>query len=104
MCVHDLKSGGREVGPCTPPNPILHKELDVLDVHLVKVPPFGCGKHDHGSNGSHLCHWGKGLFIVDTVRLCIAFCYESSLVAVDGAVNIILHLIYPSTTDCLLVR
>ena len=40
-------------------------------------------KCNHGSNNRHLCDWGKGLFIVDTMRLCIAFCYESSLVAVD---------------------
>ena len=77
---------------------------DVPDVHLMEVPLFCRGKRNHGSNNPHLCHYGKGLFIVEIVRLCIAFCYESSFIAFDGAVGIILHFEYPSTVDCLLVR
>ena len=79
-------------------------EKGVLAIHLMEVPPFCHYKCNHGLNSCHLCHWGKGIFIVDTLRLGIAFCYESRLVAVGGAIGIILHLVYPSTTDCLLVR
>ena len=65
----------------------------------MEVPPFRRGKHNHGSHRRHLGHRGKGFFVVDAMRLCISFRYESRFVAVDGTVGVVLHFIYPSTSD-----
>ena len=77
--------------------------LVCLHIHLVEVPPFCCCNCDHGANGSHLCHWGKGLFVIDPVCLFIPFCHKQGLVPIDGVLGIVLHLVYPSASDCLLM-
>ena len=76
----------------------------VLDVHLMEVPPFRRGKCDHGPHSRHLCHRGKGLLVVNSMRLGVAFRYESRFVAVDGTVGIVLHFVNPLASDRLPVR
>ena len=51
----------------------------VLDIHLMKVPTFWCCKCDYGLNGRHLCHRGKGFFVIDHVCLRVAFCSQVGL-------------------------
>ena len=77
-------------------------EKGVLYVHLVEVPHLGRCERDHGSDGSHLCYWGKGLFVVDTMCLRIALCYKLSLIPIEGVVGVVLHFEYPPTSNCLL--
>ena len=78
-------------------------EKGVLDVHLMEVPPLGCCERDHGSDGSHLCHRGKGLFVVDTVCLSIALRHKPGLVLIDNVIGVVLHFEYPPTSNFLLV-
>ena len=56
-----------------------------------------------GPHRRHLPHRGKGFFVVDSMRLCIAFRYKSRFVAVDGTVGFVLYLVYPSASDRLFV-
>ena len=60
----------------------------------MKVPPFCCYECKYCSNGSHLCQWAEGFFIVDAMGLCVVFCYDMGFVAVDLVVCSVLHLIY----------
>ena len=67
---------------------------DVLYIHLME---------GYALNGSHLCHLGKGLFVIDPMCLRIPFCHKPGLISIDGAVGMVFHLKYPPTTDRLLV-
>ena len=78
-------------------------EKDVLDIHLVEVLPVGCCEHNHSSNGSHLCHWGKCLFIINTMCLRVALCHKSGLVRIESVVGVVLHFEDLQASTCLLV-
>ena len=45
----------------------------------------------------------KVLFIVDPMCLCVSFRYESGFVALNLTVGIVLHFVYPSVANRLLV-
>ena len=63
----------------------------------MEVPPFRSGMRNYGLHYRHLCHQGKGPFVVDSMCLCVTFLYESRFVAVDGTVSV--H--YPTSRSCI---
>ena len=72
-------------------------------VHLMEVLPFDCCKCDNDLYCRHLCHRRNGLFIIDHVYLRVALCDEPGLIPIDGATDVVLHLIYPLSFDFFLV-
>ena len=77
---------------------------DVLNVYMVEVPPFCCFKSNYGPYGGHLCHRGKGVFVVYVLRLSVLFRKEPYFEVIYKTVGITFHFVHPSTSNCFLVR
>ena len=66
--------------------------------------PFHCSKCNDHLECTHFGQRGKGFFIIDAGGACITIREKLKILLVDAAIDIVLYLVYPSTTNPLLVR
>ena len=68
-------------------------------VQLMKRPGLIQGNGEENPDGAEACHRREGLMIVKTIGLKKATSHETSLVASDGAIRIILQGVHPLAGD-----
>src|SRR6266498_1625829 len=55
---------------------------NILDIQLMKRPPKISCTGDQCPYCAHLCHWCKGLIVVNPIHLTVTFCNQPCIVPV----------------------
>src|SRR3954464_13837244 len=66
-----------------------------LHIHLLQLKVMMRSISNQHANGFKVSNMSKGFTVVDTLDLGVALCYQTSLVANDTSMSILLVLQYP---------
>ena len=67
----------------------------ILNIKLTKKPTSSNSQREKKSDGSRLDHWTEGVFIVKSKTLSKTTSNQTSLIALNGPIRMLLHFENP---------